>query len=510
MVYNMDIKKELRSLDARLSALSIADMVSLFALLLGVLLRAGRYWSNRSLWLDEASLANGIIESSWAALLHPLMGNQQAPLGFVYVEKIISVLWNGGEHALRLFPLLAGVAGLVLFYRIASGFCGGWAKATAVSLFAFSESLIYFSAEVKQYSSDVLVALCLIGLMQRYRALRPSLPAAISLGLAGALCLLFSHPALFMLVGLGCVLLGEGIYKKDWRAVAYAGLSAGLWAVVFAVTYWLLLRWTAGNTELNEYWRDGFMAWPPKTINDLFWPVKACFGIFSDPLGIVHGEMAVIPVLAGMAALFAKRRIPELAMLLIPLAAALGVALAGVYPFKGRLIVFVLPAIFLLAGCGLSLVLENLGRFRQFFGVSALLVLAAPSFQMALASYRIPPKREELRPVMEYIKKNQRKNDLIYLYYGAQPAFRYYAPRFGFVYVKAIEGVCSRSDEKAYFKQLDALQNKGRLWFVCSHAYSGEEDALLKHLDGLGRRLASYRAMGALCILFDLNKGTTL
>ena len=42
-----------------------------------------------------------------------------------------------------------------------------------------------------------------------------------------------------------------------------------------------------------------------------------------------------------------------------------------------------------------------------------------------------PTVREEMKPVMNYISANQSSDDLLYVYYGATPAFRFYADDFG-------------------------------------------------------------------------------
>ena len=40
---------------------------------------------------------------------------------------------------------------------------------------------------------------------------------------------------------------------------------------------------------------------------------------------------------------------------------------------------------------------------------------------------------EDIKPVMSYISNNYLTSDLIYVYYGAGPAFKFYAPQYGFV-----------------------------------------------------------------------------
>jgi predicted membrane-bound mannosyltransferase len=135
--------------------------VSWTAAVLGCLLRIVQYRLDRSLWMDEAYVSLNILHRSFAGLCRALDYHQGAPIGFLLLEKSAVRLWGGGEYVLRLFPLLAGIASVLLFYRLASKALPARAVPVAVGLFAISPSLIYYSSEVKQYSSDVAIALLL-------------------------------------------------------------------------------------------------------------------------------------------------------------------------------------------------------------------------------------------------------------------------------------------------------------------------------------------------------------
>jgi hypothetical protein len=64
-----------------------------------------------------------------------------------------------------LFPLLSGIIAIYLFYLIARDLYQG--RLLASFLFTISWSLIYYSSELKQYSSDVMIGLLLIFLRAR-------------------------------------------------------------------------------------------------------------------------------------------------------------------------------------------------------------------------------------------------------------------------------------------------------------------------------------------------------
>jgi hypothetical protein len=125
------------------------------------LLRLTQFLSNRSLSLDEAKLALNIVNRSFAQLCKPLDYGQGAPIGFLMLERSALHLFGSGEYALRLFPFLAGMISLLLFYQLAKQSVPTGAVPIALGLFATSAPLIYYSSEVKQYSGDVPIALLL-------------------------------------------------------------------------------------------------------------------------------------------------------------------------------------------------------------------------------------------------------------------------------------------------------------------------------------------------------------
>jgi len=133
-----------------------------FIIAYGILLRLTQYLSNSSLWLDESRLALNIVNRSFSQLLQPLDYGQGAPLGFLILEKAAVRLLGSSEYALRFLPLLCGVVSLLLFYRLAAQSISPKAVPIALGLFALSGPLIYYSSEVKQYSSDVAAAVLLL------------------------------------------------------------------------------------------------------------------------------------------------------------------------------------------------------------------------------------------------------------------------------------------------------------------------------------------------------------
>jgi len=134
-------------------------------IVLGTLLRLRQYLSGRSLWADEASLAYNLVHRDFLGLIRPLDYDQGAPVGFLFIEKILVIVLGNIDQVMRLFPLFSGILAIYFFYRIAqTSLKGGM---LGLALFSVSWSLIYYSSELKQYSSDVMIGLLLIFLATR-------------------------------------------------------------------------------------------------------------------------------------------------------------------------------------------------------------------------------------------------------------------------------------------------------------------------------------------------------
>src|SRR5512145_1703935 len=132
---------------------------------LGAALRLWQYASGASLWADEANLALNIVDRPLGRLLGPLDYRQMAPPGWLLLQKAAVTVLGGGEHALRLVPLLGGLAALPLTWLVARRVLRpGLGPALALGLVATAVPLIFFAAQVKPYATDTAAALGLLAL----------------------------------------------------------------------------------------------------------------------------------------------------------------------------------------------------------------------------------------------------------------------------------------------------------------------------------------------------------
>lgn len=494
--------------------------LSLAGVALGCLLRIVQYLLNRSLWMDEAYLSLNILHRSFAGLLRALDYHQGAPIGFLLLEKSAVRLWGGSEYVLRLFPLLAGIASVILFYKLAGKVLPAKAVPIAVGLFAISPALIYYSAEVKQYSSDAAIAILLYyltieGSKSEWKAGQTALAA-----LVGTIAIWMSHSSVFVLVGIGATISIALMLRKDWARFARVSFVGLCWLASLTVCYIVALRKLAGDGELLSYWNANFMPLPPRSVADFKWLVDSFFEFFNTSAGLKFSGLAALVFILGSISMFRKSA-ERLFLLLSPAVLTLLASGLHKYPFGGRLTLFLVPPVLLLMAEGAEALRSSANSSLPAIGVLLITLLlldpgtyvlnhfAKPHTAIAQPGVMFP---EEIKPVVAYVRNHERPGDLVYIFYGAEPAFDYYAERQGFPQDNVEIGTAAGSDPRVYESDLDRLRGR-RVWVILSHirGVGAQESKYIEfYLGSLGPRLDSLSATGAEAYLYDLRNAASL
>lgn len=474
-------------------------VVAQLAVVVGIALRLFQFAARPSIWVDEAALVRSILDRTPLALLTtPLDYGQVAPAGFLLLVKLCATLFGIEEFSLRLPPLIAGLLSVPLFRHLAQRLLSAPAAAVATALFALALPLIQFSANVKPYTADVLVvvgiALLTCTALERPADRRTDVPLACS----GLLACLFSTTAAFILAPAAILLMGaawHGAVADRRRRFVVAAIWAG--AVVAALAWNVWLESPTDRRYLQLFWSSGFVPagirpfvpWLFGVLLDVFggggWMLTGTFK-YASPTGF-----AVLVALGTVSA--AVRGWTERLLLLGPVALALVAAAIGVFPFSGRLIMFLTPIWLLFAVRGA----EVAGRLvlPRRYGALVPLLLVPVAVQTLLAN-PLPQRPEEMRPVLAYVQAHRQPGDAVWVYYGAAQAFAYYARILGLAATAISE--CDRGNTAGQLAQVDVLRGRARAWVIVSHGYAigttNERALLVRYLDRIGERLETFPA----------------
>jgi len=475
---------------------------------LGILFRLRQYLFDRSLWLDEALVVLNIMGRSPSELLKPLDYHQGAPLGFLALQKAAVLGFGTSEAVFRLVPFLCGVLSMILFVIVSRRFLAPAASMIAVALFAVSDPLIYYSTEAKQYSSDVAVALLLLWLAGYLLERDSTVVRVVIVSIVGAIVLWFSQPAAFVLAAVGVSCLLNSILRHDRRGLVLLSIPGVLWPASFLLSFLVSLRGLTHDAVLLDYWQGAFAPFPPLSGADVRWFIDSSFGIFSDPVGLTLVGIAAVAAVVGLVE-FSLKHFARFVLLLTPIVATLAASALHRYPFRGRLLLFLVPSLILLIAAGLERIHTQTSETLPYFSYLLIGFLFLNPLLDAASGLIKPRTKEEIKPVIRYVENHRQDGDVLYLYYAALRPFQYYNARNLIAPMDEITGVASRQNWASYRKDLDQLRAKKRVWILFSHIYRGErvdeERLFLDYLDTMGTRLDSSRAPGASVYLYDLD-----
>ncbi len=474
---------------------------------IGIFLRLNHFLSRGALSMTETSLATSLVSRSYKALLEPLDYRQMAPVGFLFIERFFIQIFGTSEYALRLFPLLAGIISIPLFLKLARINLDRKAIPIALTIFATSKYVIFYSSVVKQYSSDVAIALVLFLTGFYVTSHHLSCWRLLVLGLLGAIAIWFSLPAVFVLAGIGMCLIVIYLAKKEWKGLGFLSLVIMLWICSFTFYYMCIHRNYEHYGRMLRYWKDAFMPLPSSSLADICWFPNTLERCFRIPGGFKTNILiVVICFFVGSISMFKSKR-KKVCILLLPILFALSASGLRSYPFEGRLLLFLTPSIFLMVAEGAEKIRERVWFSAPSLGICVmLLVVFFPVFSAA-KSFSGQSALFDIKSSLEYLKNHRREGDVIYVHYADKKLFGYYAGSYGLNENDYIECESKGKGFGGYAAELDRLRGNDRVWIVFMREVPDEVKFSRYYLDRIGKRIESFENKEyAPVYLYDLSR----
>lgn len=484
---------------------SIIQKLGVVLLLLGMVLRLVVFYQNRSLFIDESNLARNIVEKNWTDFFQILDYYQYAPPLFLCIEKCSTWLIGANEYALRAWPLVAACLGLFLIWDISKRIkLEGYASLIPLAWMVFSPLLVRYSTEVKQYSTDVFVGLFLIWWVVR-KGLPASLatgrtrdelatgwPAHFSWALIGGLCVWLSMPSVFVLAGMGLLLVYEAWQRRAKAEIQRWLIVIGFWLINFAGYYFLILSKDLEKQALIDYHSQYFFP-----LQWYKWEAWLQAGtVFQSILRSAFGFTTLAYLVGGLGLLWGARRLWQTRiflfwLLLSPVLICLAVSSLGFYSLIPRLTLFFIPLLWLIFAHAFSfsweksLFIPRRSALLPILGTIALLAILP--LQHAYKYFYRPLLIEEIRPVLALTGAAYQTDDVVFVDHEAKPAFIFYQDLHSdspFIPTQAI--YLGNWDEPPASWIANFAENHERIWLVYSHLISAEALGKLKqHLEGI-------------------------
>lgn len=462
-------------------------------ILVGIFLRVYHFLDNRSLWGDEIMLALNIVDYNYWQLALPLRMEQYAPLGFLWIEKSMNLMLGDGERALRLFPLFCGIVSLILFYKLSKHILNKTERVIALTLLAFAHPAIYYSVEVKQYQTEMMVAILLyLSYYQYFNKI--NFNSMLTWGLLGALALWFSYSAVFILASFSIVLLLEKFIKKNYPDIFVTAIACSIWALSFLINYFLFIKRGSSSNYLISYWANNFF---PVQLN-ITWYFKTILHLFDNPLGInlqlplVYDKLFRFSVFGFLLLIvgivyFIKQQNKHIALLIPALLIAV-VSAFQKYPIFERFLLFYSPILFILIAKGagrIQYILEN-KQYKYVYSILLLLLLlptvSNSIYQLLNRDFFGLNKRRESKEVFAYINTKSQASDSVYIHWKLEIPLEYYDKlnnyKFVPVYGTDVNSFASdiNSYTTLYTSDIEKLIGKDSVWLAVSSIKNVDEN----------------------------------
>ncbi len=371
--------------------LTVARRWLMGLLFLGLCLRLVRWALAMPIWGDEAMIGLNIIQRDYAGLLRPLDHAQVSPVLFLWIERAVYEFFGMTERAMRLPPLLAGLAALLLFWRWSRLLVDSFAAASATGIMAVGFYVVRHGTELKPYAFDLLAALMLL-LPATHLLLGHRRWWFIPLILLTPVVMLTSYPSVFVVGGIFLALALWAISQKKislWLAVILFGL------VILLSFSASLLMFSQGQYDhtarsMTAYWRDAFP--PGNPLKFAVWFAKTHVGnLFAYPAGGKNGASAGSLILFVIGLLALRGKMPSaisafprriwLTLFLAPFALTFIAAAMHRYPYgeSARVSQHLAPIIILVMSMGISAAVQQLAKTEkgQLLAIRGILIAIA-------------------------------------------------------------------------------------------------------------------------------------
>jgi hypothetical protein len=404
--------------------------VLLLACATGVVLRLAVFLQRRSLWMDESMLALNIALYPLSELSRPPVFEQVAPPLFLWIERLSVVVLGVSELSLRFLPLIAGCLLAPAVWFAGRRLIGPRGALVAAWAAALGPELIHFSAELKPYAVDATVTAVLIGLAAELIHRDYSRRAWWILLVGGSAALLLSTASVFGIGAIGLALLAHTLLVRrtiDWRRVGRVAALGGAWLAVFIVVFAVAYRSAELRTYMARFWRASYLTTQPDGLIGALQYIKTGL-LFPFLLSYQRLSVWIFIGAIPLAALVLWRRGAWRAVLLVsPLVLVLVASALRIYPFRGRLVLFLAPVLCLSLGTAAAWLTGRVHRSVRLYATLAVgaFILLRTALQGMWYSHKSAP-YEEPRVAIANLLERAKPDEAVYLYGRSVPNWLMY------------------------------------------------------------------------------------
>jgi hypothetical protein len=376
--------------------------------LLALTLVLGLYGIERSLWLDEAWVANSINAPTLGGMFYYPNWLQTSPPLFLLLARAAIRVFGLSTVVLRSVPLLLSVVAVCAMLGAARRVVSPPLAVLATATLAFHPTVVEYFRSFKQYGGEVAATGAVLWAAIAYLQEPARKRFYILLGVT-ITAMTLSYPTVFLLPGLILVVaLGDRA-----RAITFAGIAGA----VSAPLYLFLVR-PNYTPALRAYW-------------------------MSDPGNwLTPGMLTAVAFCAVVAARLAFNRDRISILLLTPCVLLFASELVGWYPASPRTQLFVRPCFLLLLAMNvedLIAVTKLRRRPVDMVVVLATVIVMFLGVRKQFHEGRFQPE-EDMSGAVRYLRKNVEPSDLVLVHASLREGFLLYTAMQGWTAQPVIYG----------------------------------------------------------------------
>lgn len=328
----------------------VVNGICLVIVFLGVAVSIRMNLVGRALWYDESALAFSFCQRSFSELTATELDYvQSAPVGWLYLLKIISLIFGTSTYVLRMPSIVAYVGIMILMYMILKKIFDVYYPMAGPAFTASLPLILQYSNVFKPYISDCFFCLLTIWLYFKWFEKQRG---GIFLGIAWAVLIWFSNPVVFIQAGL---LLSTGFFalcEKDRVKIKKIFLIGGLILTSFIIYYFYWLRQTAvENESMLGYWQNYNFPLIPTSVEEIKQAVVLIGSLFQP---FYRLQYIVMILLAAFAVWTIIKKDLYMAGMYLSFCVAAVASYLNKFPVNKRLWLFIYPFIVIILFVGLD------------------------------------------------------------------------------------------------------------------------------------------------------------
>lgn len=475
MTANVDsAQRSVTGRSCRLASCPATMIPFAFVILAGLLPRLDDF--GRSLWTDEAWVANSVLADTLSQMFYYDRWLQCTPPLLLILVRYNVKIFGLSNYTLRAIPSMFGLLALVLFAELSCRVLRRPYAWLATAIIAVSPIAIVASKQLKQYSSDLAASVVILLVLWTYRKERDRRHWRWLLG-AFIILLTLSYMVVIF-IPLAIIVIYSSTPKREPGVASQSRRARTAWFIVAvtslsSVIYFIFIRSNV-SPRLTLNFRSGFpqgdaveiLRFYAKLIEvSIFYvlPLHWMPLFASLPSWLLASSIflaAAMLCLATAAVLQQTDRMYLAAFCLVPLFTLLTLNVARMYPVSRlNLALCILPSGAIGLALGVEAVWESFVRLslsassrKVLRGVAAVLGLVFVSIPATMPQLWLDYQREDAEGAIRHLKSNAVSDDLIYVHASAAETSRLYFRMLGWdaaplVYGQTGSPCCGRKSQ---------------------------------------------------------------